>query len=332
MSVATVLGVPVFCRWLNRKRVLILMYHGLVDDDRPTEWTQLAVTEFETQMRHLADHYSPVSLAEAVEYLQGRIDLPSNPAVVTFDDGYRSSYALGGPVLRKYRIPATVFITTALVGHGDDPSRPLWFDKVYRLAPYLQTGEFDLSHLGLSRYIISRPKDRLPVVEAICAQLKSVDPQRRQETLDRLAEAFDIRTMDDSRYEGATWGEVAGALPLVTPGAHTVNHEILSHLTPEEAGDEISESRRIIEEETGTAVHFFAYPNGRREDFTDDTKRLVAQAGFRAAVTTIGGLNQPGDDIYELKRVGIGSYSSFKWFRLAASGFFGRLRRFVGDD
>ncbi len=332
MMIATALGVPALCRRLNRSRVLILMYHGLVDDDRPHEWTQLAVSEFDNQMRHLAGKYSPVSLTQAVDYLEGRIALPRNPVAVTFDDGYRSSYVLGGPVLKKYNIPATVFITTSLLGHGDDPSQPLWFDKIHRLAPEIEAGEFDLTHLGLSKYTVAAPEDRLATVQAICAELKTLDPPNRRATVDQIADAFGIRVEDDPQYEGATWGEVSGWLPLIAPGAHTVSHEILSGLTPEAAAYEISESRKIIEAETKTAIRYFAYPNGRRIDFTDTTKHLVSEAGFRAALTTIEGVNQPGDDIYELKRVGIGSDSSLMWFKLAVSGFFDRLKSLTGGN
>lgn len=106
-----------------------------------------------------------------------------------------------------------------------------------------------------------------------------------------------------------------------------MTHEILSHLPTNQAREEIILSKQIIEQETGGPVLFFAYPNGRREDFTGETKRLVAEAGLQAALTTIEGLNRRGDDLFELKRIGIGSDASMVWFRLAAAGFFDRRRK-----
>jgi peptidoglycan/xylan/chitin deacetylase (PgdA/CDA1 family) len=319
---ANVLGLPAICRRLSRKQVVILMYHGLVEDDAPAEWTQLSISKFERQMRHLARFYSPVSLEQAVACLSGKAELPHNPVVVTFDDGYRSNYVLGYPVLDKYGIPATVFISTSLLGHADNPPRKFWFDKVYALAPGLKNGLVDLSHLGLPVFRVSGPPSRLVVVEAICERLKDFGERDRQRIIDELVKTFPVQSTRDDRYRGADWSQVRGARPLIMPGAHTVNHEILSPLAADAAREEISLSKLTIERELSAPVPFFAYPNGRREDFTDETKRLVIEAGFRAALTTIEGLNRVGDDLYELKRIGIGSDSSMIWFRLAVAGFF----------
>lgn len=326
LRLATVLGLPALFRRLNRKRVVILMYHGLIDDDRPAEWTQLSIRKFDRQMQHLARSYSPVSLEQAVEYLSGKTQIPDNPVVVTFDDGYRSNYELGYPVLEKYGIPATVFIATSLLSDADNPPRESWFDKVYALAPGLKAGRVDLSHLGLPIFQITRPADRLAAVEAICGLLKSMGEKDRLRIIDELVRIFPVPPARDDRYRGAVWTQVRRCGPLMRPGAHTVNHEILSPLTADAAREEIRLSKQTIEREFGAPVPFFAYPNGRREDFTDETKRLVVEAGFRAALTTIEGLNRIGDDLFELKRIGIGSDSTMMWFRLAVAGFFVRRR------
>ena len=327
LALANAIGVPAVCRRLNRKRVTILMYHGLIDDRRPSEWTQLSVDRFEEQICHLARCYSPVSLEQAVAYLSGKASLPDNPVVVTFDDGYRSNYVLGYPVLEKYGVPATVFITTSLLGHGNIPPRETLFDTVYSLAPLLPNGSIDLSAMGLPRFHVSKPADRLAAVEAICERLKQMGSEDRQRIIDKLVMTFPQRQSGDSRYRGAEWDQVRRAKSLVKPGAHTMSHEILSHLPADQAREEIVLSKQIIEQETSGPVLFFAYPNGRREDFTSETKRLVTEAGFHAALTTIEGVNRIGDDLFELKRIGVGSDASIAWFRLAAAGFFDCRRK-----
>ncbi|MEW5795007.1 MAG: polysaccharide deacetylase family protein [Candidatus Zixiibacteriota bacterium] len=320
ISVAAALGMAALGRWLNRRRLAILMYHGLIDDDRPSEWTQLAVNEFEEQIRHLARHYTPVTLEQAVDYVSGNCDPGRNPVVVTFDDGYRSNYELGLPILQKYNVPATVFITTSLLGDSVQPPRTLWFDRVYGVASSLPAGEIDLTSLGLARYRVSGAEDRIAMVEVICEHLKGFASDERSRTIDKLSAMFPATGPTGRRYVGADWDHVRQHQASITPAAHTVNHEILSRLPEDQARQEILQSKQAIEHETDSQVTFFAYPNGRREDFTDETKRLVAEAGFRAALTTIEGLNEVGDDLFELKRLGIGSNATPKWFHLKVAG------------
>jgi len=72
----------------------------------------------------------------------------------------------------------------------------------------------------------------------------------------------------------------------------------------ERAAWEVAECKRRIEEELQSSVGFFAYPNGREEDFTASNKEILRLAGYRAAVTTIWGMNYRSTDRMELRRGG----------------------------
>jgi peptidoglycan/xylan/chitin deacetylase (PgdA/CDA1 family) len=85
-------------------------------------------------------------------------------------------------------------------------------------------------------------------------------------------------------------------------GGHTVTHPYLSRLTRERVDWEISECKRRIEAELQAPVAHFAYPNGREEDFAPWNKELIRKAGYRAAVTTLWGLNFQSTDPLELRR------------------------------
>ena len=75
-------------------------------------------------------------------------------------------------------------------------------------------------------------------------------------------------------------------------------------LTETEASWEVSECKRRIEAELQSPVDYFAYPNGREEDFIASNKELLRAAGYRAAVTTIWGVNDRSTDRMELRRGG----------------------------
>ena len=67
-------------------------------------------------MKTLRDHHFPViSLDAALKAGRGET-CPSNPTVVTFDDGFFSNYSKGIDILREFEIPATIYVTTYYVG------------------------------------------------------------------------------------------------------------------------------------------------------------------------------------------------------------------------
>jgi peptidoglycan/xylan/chitin deacetylase (PgdA/CDA1 family) len=87
-------------------------------------------------------------------------------------------------------------------------------------------------------------------------------------------------------------------------GGHTVTHPFLSRMTREHMAWEVAECKRRIEEELQLPADYFAYPNGREEDFGEWNKEVLLSAGYRAAVTTKWGMNYRSTDRMELRRGG----------------------------
>jgi peptidoglycan/xylan/chitin deacetylase (PgdA/CDA1 family) len=108
---------PYGVRMSGANAITILCYHRF-----GPRASQLTVTPaaFEAQMAYLAKHgYTVLPLSRLPGILEGSEPVPRKAVVVTIDDGYRSTYDIAYPVLRKYRIPATVFLYTDFVGAGD---------------------------------------------------------------------------------------------------------------------------------------------------------------------------------------------------------------------
>ena len=86
-------------------------------------------------------------------------------------------------------------------------------------------------------------------------------------------------------------------------GAHTVSHPILTALSPADAGREMQDSKRFLEQLLGQAVPLFAYPNGKPgEDYVSASVDVVRNLGFDAAVSTQWGASRTGDDPFQIKR------------------------------
>src|SRR5271170_4024886 len=105
-----ILTIPCLASAGEKINIPILCYHNL----NPTVKGSMNLTpeKFEAQIKWIKDHgYTVIPLQQAVEYLNGSRDsLPPKPVVVTDDDGWQSVYTYMYPVIRKYKIPVTLFI------------------------------------------------------------------------------------------------------------------------------------------------------------------------------------------------------------------------------
>ena len=97
--------------------ITILCYHRF-----GARASSLTVTPaaFEAQMAYLAKNgYAVLPLSRLPAMLEGREPIPRKAVVITIDDGYRSTFDVAFPVLRRYRFPATVFLYSDFVGAPD---------------------------------------------------------------------------------------------------------------------------------------------------------------------------------------------------------------------
>jgi peptidoglycan/xylan/chitin deacetylase (PgdA/CDA1 family) len=118
----------------------------------------------------------------------------------------------------------------------------------------------------------------------------------------------------------ATWAEQIEAVDAgATIGSHTVDHHRLTAISHSDVDRQLVESKREIEEKLGRDCEFFCYPNGSLDEFTLER---VKNAGYRAAVTTVHGLNKTGDDLFTLKRYPMPRSEDLQKNLLRLSGIF----------
>jgi peptidoglycan/xylan/chitin deacetylase (PgdA/CDA1 family) len=97
--------------------VPILCYHRF--DSRVSK-LRVAPAAFEAQMAYLARNgYTVIPLKKLAGFREGKEPLPAKSVVITIDDGYRSTFEIAYPILKKFGFPATVFVYTDFVGASD---------------------------------------------------------------------------------------------------------------------------------------------------------------------------------------------------------------------
>ena len=99
-------------------QTLIFCYHRLVDKVR-YPGTEITPAAFEAQMKELKDKgITVISMQDLLDWKRGEKNIPPRCAVVTFDDGWKSQYEVGWPIMKKYGYPFTLFIYTEGVRGG----------------------------------------------------------------------------------------------------------------------------------------------------------------------------------------------------------------------
>lgn len=302
-------------RRVSSSKIAILCYHRVGTGGIPL-YSSLPCQTFEAQMRHLRRHYRLVSMDEVCDQIHNSHSC--EPAVaVTFDDGYLGTYTEAFPILRRYGIPATVFLTVGAIETGEVS----WYDRVF-LALQVVTGDkLDLFLDRPRRFnLISSPARMAAAVEII-TYLRTCSEMRRAEFCTMLETTVAL-PREPLAGRMMTWEQVREMHDSgIAFGNHTMTHPVVSRLTPEELDRELAESKAILEQRIGSTVAHFAFPFGKRSDYGVVLNKIPC-FGYRSAVTTEWGVNTPMVSRYEMRRVSLGDESYLPMFSLNLSRLF----------
>jgi peptidoglycan/xylan/chitin deacetylase (PgdA/CDA1 family) len=297
-------------RWLHRRDVIVLAYHGFTDRRthpgiQSSQGKHLHVDDFRQQLDYVRKHYNVVPLDRIVEHFTAGADLPPRALAITIDDGYESNHSLAYPLLREYGLPATIFLTTDFL----DGKELQWPDRIEYALSTTKAERLTLSigDEALS-YSLAHDEDKLACDRDLRSRLKRVPQETRSAIVDRIECSLGARLGAQdipAIYRPLDWQQVREMRTggLVSFGSHTVSHVILTRCETTRAREELCASRRRIEAETGSPCRLFCYPNGRADCFSLETKVLLQEAGYACGVTTVLGTNGAATDVFELRRL-----------------------------
>lgn len=309
-------------RELNPKtNIIILEYHrvGPVRDI----WSLPPVDphEFESQIAYLKYHYNIIPLDKLVDNILNKITLAKKTAVITFDDGYKDIFEYAYPILKKWNLPATVFLTTGHIGTGD----LFWWDKLGYIIWNSKLKSIELEPIGFID-LISK-KNKLMAINILKKYVMELQSGHNNKFLKNLIDCFGLEIPDNvGRKTILSWEDIKEMNQgNINFGAHTVTHPILTNASSEQVRSEIINSKISIENELNNKVTSFSYPNGKMRNCNENIINILANNGFISAVTTIPQRIDLNSNVFELGRVPVGwDLSSFKFF---SSGFYIDFRK-----
>ena len=322
----TRIGVDRLFRFLNRDKLLVLMYHGVTEQEHdPPVWTQLPVALFRDQMAFLRDHYRVLSLEQCLAAHNRGERLPERSALITFDDGFKNNLSVAFPVLQAFGLPATIFLTTDFIGTRDI----LWFDELLLL---ILEGARRGVALKLRGPGASESYRAGALWEAYLSCLEAVKRGGADERglflhgLRRLVPLEKERWLTD--FGPLSWQDVRHMerSGLISFGVHTATHRILTELKSEELADELAEPRKKLARELEREPHSFCFPNGRPGvDFSAEHQEFLRGCGYHFAFSTEDRLfDWQGGDRLGISRIAAGNDGTSEphLFRLRTSGAF----------
>jgi peptidoglycan/xylan/chitin deacetylase (PgdA/CDA1 family) len=272
----------------------ILMYHRLTDSDIiPGISTSL----FELQLQYLCKYYNVVSVDEIVSDIQKNIFI-SNKVALTFDDGYVDFYAKAWPLLKKYNVPASLYITTDFV----DQKMWMWPDKVRVMLDKTEHTNIKCSALGELELTELNFEKNWHAISDHCLTLSEFE---REKFLLELSNAFEVPFPDipSSDFSAVSWEELRLMInDGLDIGSHTVTHPILTRISQDELKIELLKSKQVIESELDIKIRGICYPNGMSNDVSVVVSRTSKDAEYSYGLIAYTKENNYSD-IYQIDRI-----------------------------
>ena len=304
--------------------LVILGYHGIVDDHRDAldDFCFVDVNKLRADLKSVSElGWQLKGLREGMsELAEGKLSKPT--VAITFDDGFSSVLNRGKSVLEEFGVKATIFLPTRFVTNG----RTLWFTDVISALKRTKLNEFVF--LGRA-FRIESYVERVQVNRKIQNFLRCLHPIAIDEMISELHSALHLNVNDirsDFTIMNLLDCERAMGSGVFDFGAHSASHAIHSQMDHAELSREIDESLNMISSLSGNCPLLYAYPNGRRQDFSTRCEEILARNNVACALTTIPGWNFELRKRFQLKRFCIGRntnisdvLSSWRW------RFLGRL-------
>jgi len=233
---------------------------------------------------------------------------PDRPQLcITLDDGYRDQVERLVPLLLAYDAKPTLF---AITDFADDKSWP-WDAQVAYVVKHTDKASIELELDGERVSLaLSDNHARIQARRHLVAYAKELDGERVRRFLAELE-----RVCDMAIPATAPEGSRPACWPLLrdyeqkglTIGSHSRSHNLFRALGDSHVEAELTASRRRLAEELDAPSRVFCYPSGRACDFSPWHERLVKEAGYDAALSSISKVAYHQDirsNPYRVARIG----------------------------
>ena len=245
------------------RAVSVFMYHHI--NWHSGDLVTLTPEDFENHLRILSEKgVQTLFLNELVEFLRCQKELSRPAAALTFDDGHLDNWVYAFPLLKKYRVKATIFVITSWMTDGEKRNHWQGEDGVHSL-PAIPTHKEAKKKAASGDFSVGL---------------------RWEEA--RAMEGSGFVDIQSHTHWHRDYFLMDGKISRLNPGKRGLLVE------------DLTRSKELIEKRLGKECNFLSWPWGK---YDPEAVALAKKLGYEAMVTTEKGVNFPGSSEMTIKRI-----------------------------
>ncbi|MDB0037792.1 polysaccharide deacetylase family protein [bacterium] len=264
-------------RLFSKKKILNVMYHGVVEEDSNYfSPRHLWKEQFEQHLKYLKANFDVISDEEAFRRVAAKETLKRHTITITFDDGFLNNLRTALPLIEKYQIPVTLFVSSLCA--IDDNAKCLWADYIAAINHFYPSEVVEIAGFKFVNGFDSKKN------QSISDFIKLSSCHDRDRIMTDLINKYDLdeklKTLPTEVWKLMSRDELSSFAKskYVNIGTHGHNHYNLGSIKPEEAKQDLERSLELLNELIPEGIDSIAYPDG---SYSDEVKQIAQELGIK---------------------------------------------------
>lgn len=282
-------NIPKLKKTLNYNDVSIYLFHGVIKKKlksntiRNYNSKHIDQKKFEKYIKFLSKNGEAITLNDILNKNQ----IFKKKYIITFDDGFYNNYKYALPILKKYKVPHIIYLTTNYV----DKNLISWIDRI-DIAIDNYKKDYIFSHIFKKKFKLKSKANKiifLNFVRNYCKSLKKIDLNKFTEILLKDLKLTSPKTSKNDLDKKLEWKQVIkmNKSSLTEFGGHSHNHNILGHLSSLQYTAEIKNSLNFLLKKANMTIKHYSYPEGFKSSFNNNIIYLLKKNKIQTSVTTL---------------------------------------------
>ena len=304
-------------------KAAILMYHRVLPDEKIKEDLDLGLavscSNFEKQIKTLKSKYKIVSIDELINNLREGIN--KFMIAITFDDGYKDNLSCALPILEKYQVPASIYVTTSFL----EKNVCIWWYELKGTIQNKSLLNFVYEKQNFN-FELKNHKQKFLAFNVLRKLFLNLKPDKQIELLEQITETKTRKNYSEICLNPDEV-KILDNSSLITIGSHSHNHLNLKILSNDEILYEVKKSLGILENLLGHKVKHFSYPYGEKNQNSSQKYNIIENLSFDSAVTAKA-YPIKNYNLFSLPRIYVGQNTCEKAIINHLSGFYNLTNKF----